>query len=296
MKKPLVYNRKSKELEIEDTYRIDGLAFLYKTDFGKAITSALLSKRFISSIYGQAVKSRQSKNLINKFINHYQIDLSEVKRPISSFRSFNDFFIRQLKDGARPIDQEPTHLISPADSRLFVFDLSSVSDVPVKGYWYSLQELVKDKKIAKEYADGWCFIYRLAPADFHRYCYIDNGTHDKVRRLRGVLHSVHPIALAEVKSLLSKNYRELTVLETENFGKVIHLEVGALLVGKVVQVNRNAHTYERGDEKGWFEYGGSTIIQLFKKGSIQPDQDIVEHSQNKIETMVKMGERTGVKL
>lgn len=296
MGKPILYNRQTGEIEKENTYKADGLSFLYKTELGKVLTNSILNKHIISKLYGRAVRSRQSASMIDKFIKHYKIDVSEIKLPINSFRCFNDFFIRELKDNARPIDKEPSHLISPADSRLFVFDLSSSHSLPVKGYWYSLQELVKDKKFAKEYSDGWCFIYRLAPADYHRYCYIDNGNHNKVKRIRGVLHSVNPIALSSIKNLLSKNYRELTVLNTENFGKVLHLEVGALLVGKIIQRNRNAHSFLRGEEKGWFEYGGSTIIQIFKKDNIMPDDDIIEHSINKIETLVRLGEKTGYKI
>jgi phosphatidylserine decarboxylase len=296
MKKPVLYNRKTKEIEYENTYKVDGLAFLYKTELGKVLTHTILNKRIISSIYGKTVKSRKSISQIDTFIKHYNIDISEIKRPLNSFKSFNDFFTRTLVDNARPIDMEPKHLISPADARLFVFDLSVNTNLPVKGYWYSLNDLIKDKKLAKEYADGWCFIYRLAPADYHRYCYIDKGHHEKVKRLRGVLHSVHPIALRSTKSLLSKNYRELTILETENFGKVLHLEVGALLVGKIVLLNRQSHSFERGEEKGWFEFGGSTIIQLFKKDSILPDADIIENSAKQIETLVKIGEKTGVKI
>ncbi len=295
MKKPVLYNRQTKEIEYENTYKVDGLAFLYKTELGKLLTKTILNKHIISSIYGKTVKSRKSVSQIDTFIKHYGINVAEIKRPLNSFKSFNDFFIRELVASARPIDLEPTHLISPADSRLFAFDLSVNTNLPVKGYWYSLHELIKDKKLAKEYADGWCFIYRLAPADYHRYCYIDKGRQEKVKRLRGVLHSVHPIALRSTKSLLSKNYRELTILETENFGKVLHLEVGALLVGKIVQKNKHAHTFERGEEKGWFEFGGSTVIQLFKRGSIIPDADIVENSAKQIETLVKIGEKTGVK-
>lgn len=290
-----VYNRQTQSIEIENTYKQDSLHFLYKTELGRAISSSVFNKHLISKLYGRVVKSRQSISLIQKFIKHYDIDISEIKHPIESFRCFNDFFIRELTDTARPIDRNPEHLISPADSRLFVFDLAEKNNLPVKGYWYSLETLIKDKKLAKEYAGGWCFIYRLAPADYHRYCYIDNGQQEKVKRLRGVLHSVNPIAISVVKNLLSRNYRELTVLHTENFGKVLHLEVGALLVGKIVQRNIGAHDFQRGEEKGWFEYGGSTIIQIFKKESIVPDSDILEQTQNKVETLVKIGQRTGLK-
>ena len=158
-----------------------------------------------------------------------------------------------------------------------------------------MQQLVKDKNLALEYDDGWCFIYRLAPTDYHRFCYIDDGTHEKVKRIRGALHSVNPIALSSINNLLSQNYRMLTNLKTENFGEVLHLEVGALLVGKIVLRNRQSYTYRRGEEKGWFEYGGSTIIQIFRKDSVMPDTDIMNNSLNNIETLVKMGAKTGQK-
>jgi phosphatidylserine decarboxylase len=295
MKKPNLYNRQTKQIEYENTYKVGGLSFLYNTELGKLLTNTILNKRLISTIYGQTVKSKRSVAQISKFIRHYHINISEIKNPLHSFHSFNDFFIRELKDGARPVDLNPDHLISPADSRLFVYDLSSNPSLPVKGYWYSLVDLVKDKKLAKDYADGWCFVYRLAPADYHRFGYIDNGYQEKVKRIRGVLHSVHPIALSSKKNIMAKNYRELTILKTENFGEVIHLEVGALFVGKVVQKNRKTYNFTKGEEKGWFEFGGSTIIQLFKKGTITPDSDIIEQSGKRIETLVKIGEKVGVK-
>lgn len=296
MLKPALYNRQTGKIEHENTFKHKGLKFLYHHPVGKVITRGLLSQRYMSALYGAHMKSPRSKHFIKPFIEQYNIDVSEIKRPIESFRSFNDFFIRELADGARIIDQDPSHLISPADSRLMVFNMSSGPEIPVKGYWYSLLQLVKDKNIAKRYADGWCFVYRLAPPDYHRFCYIDNGSQEKVKRLRGVLNSVHPIALKSKKSLLSKNYRELTILHTANFGDVIHIEVGALLVGKVVQRDREAHSFIKGEEKGWFEYGGSTVIQLFTKDAIIPDDDIVKYSKKGIETLVKVGEKTGVSL
>jgi phosphatidylserine decarboxylase len=295
MGKPILYNRQTGHTEQEDTYKFKGLQFLYQHPVGKVLTRGFLSQRYMSAIYGAHMKSRRSKSFIKSFVEHYKINISEIKRPLESFRSFNDFFIRELVSEARPIDTNPKHLISPADSRLLVFDLSAAITIPVKGYWYSLLQLVKDKHIVRKYADGWCFVYRLAPPDYHRFCFIDKGHQEKVKRLRGVLNSVHPIALKSKKALLGKNYRELTVLHTENFGNVVHIEVGALLVGKVVQINRGKHEFNRGEEKGWFEYGGSTVIQLFTKASIRPDADILEYSAKGIETLVKVGEKTGSK-
>lgn len=293
-KNPQLYNRQTQKLETEFAYKSGGLKFLYRTTFGKAITSSLLVHRRISKLYGRYMSSPKSTKKIKEFIHHYNINTEEIKRPLNSFVSFNDFFIRELKENARPIDTTPEHLISPADSKLFIFDLAQHTKLPVKGYWYQIEDLVKDQQIAQEYKDGWCFIYRLAPNDYHRYAYLDNGTQDKVVRLNGILHSVNPIALKATKNIMAKNYRELTLLHTENFGTVVHIEVGALFVGKIINHNYGAGSYKRGEEKGWFEFGGSTVIQLFKKDAIIPDEDIVNQSNAGIETIVSLGEKTGI--
>lgn len=290
-----IYDRQSKKIIEENAIKVGGLMFLYKTLTGKLLTNLVLKRRFVSKSYGRVMDGKRSLKQIPKFIEHYNIDVNEIKRPLSSFKSFNDFFIRELKAEARPIDQTPNHLISPADSRLMVWDLSKVEQVPVKGYWYKLNDLVKDEQLAAEFADGWCFMYRLAPSDYHRYGYIDNGRQEKVRKIKGILHSVNRIALAVTNSVMAKNYRELTILHTENFGKVVHIEVGALFVGKVVQRQNGPYTFKRGEEKGWFEFGGSTVIQLIKKDAVKPDADIIEQSLKSIETLVKINEKVGEK-
>lgn len=289
------HNRKTGKMEAEISPNVNGLTFLYHNQWGKILTGLFFSKPFISGLYGWYVNRRSSRSKIRGFVEQYHINLDEVKRPMDSFSSLNDFFIRELKPGLRPVDPEPRHLISPADSRLLVFDLTAQNSLPVKGYWYTLKDLLQDDYLAREFASGWCFVYRLAPCDYHRFCYIDSGHQDAVRRIPGVLHSVNPIALSAVHALMAKNYRELTVLHTENFGSVLHLEIGALMVGKVVQHNRHEGTYKRGDEKGWFEFGGSTLVLLFKKDSVRPDEDILQHSVNQIETLVRLGERVGTR-
>ena len=290
-----LYDRQSKKTIEENAFKVGGLLFLYKTVTGKLLTNLILKRRVVSNAYGRVMKGKRSLKQIPKFIEHYNIDVSEIKRPLNSFVSFNDFFVRELKPEARPIDMAADHLISPADSRLMVWDLTKTAQLPVKGYWYKLNDLVKDEKIAKEFADGWCFIYRLAPSDYHRYGYIDNGKQDKVIKIKGKLHSVNRIALAETNSVMAKNYRELTILHTENFGDVVHIEVGALFVGKVIQRHNGAYTFKRGEEKGLFEFGGSTVIQLFKKDAVKPDNDILEQSAKGIESLVKIGEKVGLK-
>lgn len=292
---PALYNRQTGAIEYENAYKSSGLKYLYHSNLGKALTHSILVKRGISKLYGRYMNSAKSIKKIPEFIQHYHINTDEIKRPLDSFVSFNDFFIRELTATARPIDTTPEHLISPADSRLFVFDLAGTPSLPVKGYWYNINELVKDQKIAEEYKDGWCYIYRLAPNDYHRYAYLDNGTQEKVIQINGILHSVNPIALKATKNVMAKNYREITLLHTENFGTVAHIEVGALFVGKIIQRENGAYSFKRGEEKGYFEFGGSTVIQLFKKDAIQPDQDLLHYSAQGIETVVKLGEKTGIK-
>lgn len=293
--KIFVYDRSKKVQVEEDAFKINGLLFLYRTLPGKFLTSLILKRRMVSAAYGRMMKSSRSIKQIQTFIKHYNINLDEVLRPLNSFKSFNDFFIRELKPGARPVDTNPDHLISPADARLLVLDLNDQSKIPVKGYWYHLNDLLKDQALTDSYKDGLCFIYRLAPSDYHRYAYIDNGHQEKVRSINGVLHSVNRIAIAEVSGIMAKNYRELTVLHTENFGEVIHIEVGALFVGKIVQRFKDAHQFKRAEEKGWFEFGGSTVIQFFKKGVVLPDEDIMAQSNMDRETLVKVGEKVGLK-
>ncbi len=293
MKAYKIFHRDTKLEEAEVSGNLSALSFLYGTFTGKVVTR-LMNRHIVSALYGWFMKSSLSKSMIHKFIRQYKIDTEEISRPLESYNSLNDFFTRKLKPGVRKIDPSPAHLVSPADARLLVFDLSHKYQVPVKGYWYTLTELLLDDSMAREYADGWCFVYRLAPMDYHRFCYIDSGLQDPVKTIPGILNSVNPIALSLVDSLLAQNYRELTVLHTDNFRQVIHMEVGAMMVGRIVLHNRNSCACNRGDEKGWFEFGGSTIIQLFKKDAVQPDIDLIEHSVRGTETFVRMGERVGL--
>lgn len=288
----LVYNRRKKRLEKESSGYINSLAFLYNSIPGK-ILNPVIARHFISRTYARYVRSKRSTSRILPFIEQYNINLTDLEKSPESYTSLNDFFIRKLKPEARPIDASPAHLISPADSRLFVFALARQRVFPVKGYWYSLEKFLKSSSLARQFSDGWCFVYRLAPGDYHRFCYIDGGWQEQVRRIKGRLHSVNPIALSSVKSLMARNYRELTVMHTDNFDDVLHIEVGALMVGKVVLISRHAVKFIKGEEKGWFEFGGSTIVQLFKKNAVVPDEDILRQSDNGIETLIRMGERVG---
>lgn len=209
------------------------------------------------------------------------------------FKSFNDFFTRKLAQNSRFIDSDPSALISPCDSRLSVYGITEKAIFNIKGVPYSVESLLKDSDLASEFSQGLCLIFRLCTDDYHRYCYFDNGSKGENIFIKGRLHTVQPIAF-ERYDVYAENCREYTVMNTENFGKAVQIEVGALMVGKISNFHEKSD-FKRGDEKGMFEFGGSTIVLLLKKDSAVISQEILENSAQGIETIVKYGEAIGRK-
>ena len=191
------------------------------------------------------------------------------------------------------MDMTKNSFISPCDAKLSVYKLDSDSVFEIKNSLYRASDLVKCKKLADKYNGGWCMIFRLEVDDYHRYCYIDNGTKSKNNFIKGVLHTVNPIA-AEARHIYAENSRELTLLRTENFGDILQMEVGAMLVGKIHNHHGIDKVY-RGQEKGYFMFGGSTVILLLEKGRFEADEDILRNSLAGYETEVKYGEKIGYK-
>ncbi|MBQ9848987.1 MAG: phosphatidylserine decarboxylase [Clostridia bacterium] len=267
------------------------LSFLYSNSFGRIITK-LLCRRFVSKLGRLYMCSPLSKRRIKKLVSKHNINMDDYI--VEDWRSFNQFFIRKIKEGRRSIDQTKAHAISPADSKLTVYDIGEDSVYKIKGCDYSVVQLLGgDRELAKHFFGGKCFIYRLTVDNYHRYCYPDNCVELEHRFIPGVLHTVNPIATSRY-DVYGKNCRELTILETESFGTVAYIEVGAMMVGQI----NNRHPEQpvaRGDEKGYFSFGGSTIILLYKKDAVVPDGDIAANSLTETETAVLMGEKTGVK-
>jgi phosphatidylserine decarboxylase len=291
--KIFIYDREKMAVK-EEVIPERGLTHLfYETRLGCCFTSLFLTRRSLSKLYGRWQSNPRSAKKIKLFIDKYAIDIDEVAVPPGGFRSFNDFFTRKLKLGSRPVRAEPEVLISPADSRLLVYPVENETIYPVKGASFTLEELVWDRTITKPYYGGTCLIYRLAPMDYHRFCYMDDGSHGPVKPIGGKLHSVNPIAFRRNLRVFQENCREYCILSTKNFGEVIQIEVGALLVGKIHQHMRHGGSFSRGQEKGYFEFGGSTIIVILRPFIVSVDTDIREHSSRGIETLVKCGSAIG---
>ena len=267
------------------------LKFLYKNSFGRIILK-VITLPFVSSLVGAYMNSGLSKGRIDKFIMTNGINMEDYEK--AEFKSFNEFFTRKIKAEKRPFPKEKSVLFSPCDGKLSAYKISKDTVLPVKGSSYTISQLLDNPDLAKEYEGGSCLVFRLAVDDYHRYCYIDNGTKTDNVKIKGKLHTVQPIAL-NMMPVFVQNSREYTVLHTENFGDVVQVEVGALCVGKIKN-HHGSGKITAGQEKGMFLFGGSTIILLIHKDKAEIQQEFFKNTENSMETIVKMGEPIGRKM
>ena len=238
------------------------LTFLYETVPGRVVLKALTAPA-LSKVAGNYLDTKDSCRLIPGFVKKNSIDLSLCRK--ASFDSFNDFFTRQLKEELRPVASDPSAFISPCDGRLSVYDIEKDSTFSIKGSRYTVSDLLGGSPVASRYRGGKCLVIRLCVNDYHRYHYVDSGTKGENHFIPGVLHTVRPIALRNYPVFV-QNAREYTVLHTEHFGDVTQVEVGAILIGRIAN-HHGAGPIVRGDEKGKFLYGGSTVVLL-----LEPDK------------------------
>lgn len=234
------------------------------------------------------MNSRLSTPMIKKFILKNNIDMTEFES--IKYKSYNEFFTRKILPEKRKISDSPTHFISPCDSKLTAYKITEDAVFNIKKSKYSVTDLLQNETLASRYIGGTILIFRLSVDDYHRYCYIDDGYQEKNIHIKGVLHTVQPVSLKRY-NIYKENSREYTVLHTKHFGDIIQVEVGALLVGKIKNLHEN-YTFKKGEEKGYFEFGGSTICLLVPSNVII-DREILDNTQNGLETCVKYGERIG---
>lgn len=271
-----------------DQNRRGFLRFLYATAPGRILLKPLVS-RPVSELAGRLLSTRFSCLWIGGFARRNGIDLSEY-RP-TRYRSFNEFFCRKILPEKRPVDPDPNRFISPCDSRLTVFPATEESCFTVKGVEYTLEELLQDKALAERFNGGTVFLFRLDVTDYHRYCYSCDGTVGTPVRIPGVYHTVQPIACAHAP-VYRRNTREYVSEKTENFGQILIMEVGAMLVGRIVNFPAGP-VVTRGQEKGFFQFGGSTIVIVTEPGAVRTEERILKNSREGIETPVKYGEMIG---
>jgi phosphatidylserine decarboxylase len=290
------FNRTTRALETEEIYGERWLRFAYEHPVGRFFTWALIRRRAVSAYYGWRMNRLYSASKVLPFIIRYNIDVKDFAKSPLTYNSFNEFFHRALKPEARPIAPGENVVVFPADGRHLVFP--NVDETPgfyVKGATFSLRELFGDSALASEFAGGAMTISRLCPVDYHRFHFPVAGVPDEARLINGCLYSVSPIALRRNVRYLVENKRMVTCIESADFGKVAMIEVGATMVGTIAQLYADGRPVAKGEEKGWFKFGGSCVITVFQRGRLRFDDDLVEQSARHIECYAKMGERMGVR-
>lgn len=275
----------------ESTFQDRFLKLMYGTLAGRCVVR-LLSMPAVSKLGGAFLSSPASKVMIRPFIEKNHIDMSEYIE--TDFSSYNDFFIRRIKKERRPIDQSCDAFISPSDGKLSLYQIDKNSVFKIKNSWYTVHSLLRNKKLASKFIGGYCFLIRLTVDNYHRYCYVDNGLKSKNYFIPGKLHTVNPAAL-DFADIYKENSREYTLIRTEHFGDIVQMEVGAMMVGKIVNNHQRARIY-KGQEKGYFQFGGSTVILLVPKNKVSARLDLLKNMKDGYETIVHMGEAIGYKL
>ncbi len=288
------FNRHSGQTETEAVYGESFLRWTYGNPLGAIALHGLVKRRFFSSWYGRRMDKAASASRIAPFIGTYQLDAGEFLDEPSSYRSFNEFFYRRLKPSARPIDAAADSVVFPADGRHLGFErASAIEGVFVKGQRFNLAELLGDEALASRYADGALVLSRLCPVDYHRFHFPAGGVPGTTRTLNGPLFSVSPIALRKQLAYLWQNKRSITKLRTGSIGTVLILEIGATCVGSIHQTFKAGQPVAKGDEKGYFAFGGSSTITIFEPGSVTLDADLLGHSSRQTELYARIGSHMG---
>ncbi|MCL4104583.1 UNVERIFIED_CONTAM: hypothetical protein GTU68_004537 [Idotea baltica] len=288
------YNRTTQSVETEKIFGGGVLRWAYETGLGRVLVEGLFKRAFFSGLYGWWAKWPSTKKTVLKFIADFDLDPADFQDEVASFECFNDFFIRKLKPEVRPIDPAPEAIVFPADGRHLGFqDLSQVDHIYAKGQSFSLTELFGDTDLAARFKNGSAVISRLCPVDYHRFHFPAAGKCGEPDLINGVLYSVNPIALRRNVGILAENKRVLTKLESETAGTILILEVGATNVGSIIQTS-SPGSVGKGDEKGYFEFGGSMTITFFEPGRVELAADLIENTKAGREIYARMGDRVGV--
>jgi len=294
---PLIqyYSRPNGRIETEAVYGENFVRWTYHRPLGRLALHLFAKRALFSRWYGWRMKRPESRKKVAPFIKRYAIDTTEMANDPAAFHSFNDFFIRRLKPEARPVDADDQAVTFPADGRHLGFqNVATVGNVFVKGQKFDIDMLLGDCELANPYREGALVLSRLCPVDYHRFHFPAGGKPSPSRLVNGLLYSVSPIALRRNLRYLWSNKRMITRLETPQFGNVLLIEIGATCVGSIRQSFETGRPVAKGQEKGWFGFGGSSTVTLFEKGRVKLAEDLVEHSLQCRELYAKMGERMGM--
>ncbi|MES2695987.1 MAG: archaetidylserine decarboxylase [Verrucomicrobiota bacterium] len=292
----LYYDRYKGSVQTEQVFGESWLRFAYENPAGRFFVWLLARRAIFSKWYGWKMNKRESALRVLPFIAKYNVDADEFAKSAFDYKTFNDFFYRALKPGARPIAPGENVAVFPADGRHLAFpDIQAAAGFYVKGSTFSFAELLGDAEVAQKFSGGSMLISRLCPVDYHRFHFPVSGVPGEPRLINGWLYSVSPVALRRRLKYLIENKRVVTLVESPQFGTVAVIEVGATNVGSIQQSFVPGRPVAKGEEKGLFAFGGSCVITVFQNRKIKFDADIVAQSLEYRETYAKMGDRLGVR-
>ncbi len=266
--------------------------WLYNRPLGKMSLWFLIKRKAFSVLGGWYMNTKASGKKVAPFINKYNVDIEEYEIPKSGFKTFNQFFYRKIKPQYRSIGDG---VVSPSDGRLLVFQhMSDITKFFVKGSEFDLKTFLNDSKLSERYKNGSMAIIRLAPVDYHRFHFPVSGMASAINKIKGDYYSVSPIALGKKLDIFCQNKREIMTVQTIDAGRVVIVDVGATLTGSIIQTYQPNLKVVKGTEKGYFAFGGSTVVLLFESNQIQFDKDLIDNTNNGLETSIKMGEQIAV--
>ncbi|KAG8938938.1 hypothetical protein FRC04_007234, partial [Tulasnella sp. 424] len=289
----IVQNRETGQLEEEKMqgYVKLGIRLLYKGASGR-MEGARARKLLKSLSVKQGVKFDvpESAREILPFIAFHNLDTNEILDPLDSFKNFNQFFYRKLKTEARPLSEpnDPNRLVSIADCRVMLFEsVDEATRIWIKGREFSVNRLLGDayKGEASKFVGGALGIFRSAPQDYHRFHVPVDGKIGKMTFIAGEYYAVNPQAIRTSLDVYGENVRKIVPIDSPQFGRVMAVCVGAMMVGSIVTTVEEGSEVKRGDEFGYFAFGGSTIVCLFEKGTVQWDEDLLVNSKSSLETL-----------
>lgn len=272
----------------EDVYGEGALRFFYESSLGRFIGTFLAKFPPFSRFYGWLQRLSITKRNIVPFVLKYKINPAEFEHPIESYPSFDAFFTRTLKKEVRPLAEG---VVIPADGRYLCYqNIATCDGFVVKGKKFSLERLLGNPSLARSYAEGSMLIARLCPTDYHRFHFPLECTPSVPELINGPLYSVSPIAVKKNLAFLAENKRVITHLKTDAYGTVLFIEIGAMCVGSIHQTYSPNRLCKKGDEKGYFSFGGSSLVILFQKGYIHFAPDLILNSNQHLETFCLFGQ------
>ncbi|MEM7603450.1 MAG: phosphatidylserine decarboxylase [Verrucomicrobiota bacterium] len=291
----LVYfDRYEQALKAEGIYGEKPLRWAYETKLGKLALEAAIKRRWFSGLYGKWADCGGSRKEIAPFIERFDLNTEEFLNPIGSLKTFNDFFHRKLKRDARPLASGDNTVSFPADGRhLFVPDLSAAGTIYAKGQQFDLVTLLGDPELAQQFSNGSALISRLCPTDYHRFHFPLGGIPEAPRLINGPLYSVNPIALSQSLAYIWENKRWISRVSDSPVGDYLFLEIGATNVGSKVETVHPRKPVQRGDEKGYFRFGGSMVIMIFPSEKFTPARDLASQSYEGVELYAKVRDEAG---